>query len=134
MKGKIGFVLGAAVGYVLGTRAGRERYEQIKRGAKALWGSEPVQRGVHVVSDAADERVGELKNYAKKLFGDALARFLKESERAGAAPGGPGTEHGADQPSAGEAGAGGPAAAAPAAAAGDAAGAAAPGTKKPGRA
>ena len=27
----IGFVAGAAVGYVLGTRAGRARYDQIKR-------------------------------------------------------------------------------------------------------
>ncbi len=39
----IGFVAGAAVGYVLGTRAGRQRYEQIKRGSKRLWQSEPVQ-------------------------------------------------------------------------------------------
>ncbi len=30
MKGKIGLVVGLGVGYVLGTRAGRERYEQIK--------------------------------------------------------------------------------------------------------
>ena len=30
MKGKVGLVVGLSVGYVLGTRAGRERYEQIK--------------------------------------------------------------------------------------------------------
>ena len=39
----IGFVAGAAVGYVLGTRAGRQRYEQIKAGAHRLWTSDPVQ-------------------------------------------------------------------------------------------
>jgi membrane protein DedA with SNARE-associated domain len=31
MKGKIGLVVGLGVGYVLGTRAGQERYEQIKK-------------------------------------------------------------------------------------------------------
>ena len=29
MRGKVGLVIGLGVGYVLGTRAGRERYEQI---------------------------------------------------------------------------------------------------------
>jgi hypothetical protein len=35
MRFRIGLVIGAGVGYVLGSRAGRERYEQLKRaGAK----------------------------------------------------------------------------------------------------
>src|SRR5690625_5930787 len=36
MKGKVAFALGAVVGYVLGSRAGREHYEKIKDQAKAL--------------------------------------------------------------------------------------------------
>lgn len=35
MKFKTGLTVGIAIGYVLGARAGRERYEQIKRGAAA---------------------------------------------------------------------------------------------------
>ena len=35
MKFKSGLTIGIAIGYVLGARAGRERYEQIKRGAVA---------------------------------------------------------------------------------------------------
>jgi hypothetical protein len=35
VKFKSGLTIGIAVGYVLGARAGRERYEQIKRGAVA---------------------------------------------------------------------------------------------------
>jgi hypothetical protein len=31
MRFRSGFVVGVAVGYVLGTRAGRRRYEQLKR-------------------------------------------------------------------------------------------------------
>ena len=33
MRFRTGLVAGVALGYVLGTRAGRERYEQIKRAA-----------------------------------------------------------------------------------------------------
>jgi len=46
MRGKIGLVVGLGVGYVLGTRAGRERYEQIKTQWLKVWNKEPVQRQV----------------------------------------------------------------------------------------
>lgn len=39
------FVVGAAAGYVLGTRAGRKRYHQIKEGAQAIANS-PVTKQV----------------------------------------------------------------------------------------
>jgi len=46
MKGKIGLVVGLGVGYVLGTRAGRERYEQIKTQWLKVWHLDPVQEQV----------------------------------------------------------------------------------------
>ncbi|MFV0434574.1 MAG: YtxH domain-containing protein [Leucobacter sp.] len=75
MKGKIAFVLGAAVGYVLGTRAGRERYEQIKSGTKKVWETAPVQRGVGAVRNAAQTRVDELKDAVVRAIQDAFASF-----------------------------------------------------------
>ena len=51
MRGKVGIVVGLAIGYVLGTRAGRERYEQIKEGAQTLWNSAPVQKQVDRAKD-----------------------------------------------------------------------------------
>ena len=51
MRGKLGLVVGLAAGYVLGTRAGRERYEQIKDQALKVWELEPVQRQVQRVED-----------------------------------------------------------------------------------
>lgn len=36
MRFRTGVMIGAAVGYVMGAKAGRERYEQIKRLAGAL--------------------------------------------------------------------------------------------------
>ncbi|WP_372968059.1 hypothetical protein [Microbacterium sp.] len=49
MKGKIGLVVGLGVGYVLGTRAGRERYEQIKTQWLKVWNLDPVQEQVDKV-------------------------------------------------------------------------------------
>ena len=53
MRGKAGLVIGLAVGYVLGTRAGRERYEQIKAQAVKVWNLDPVQEQVEKVKDFA---------------------------------------------------------------------------------
>ncbi|GHJ28504.1 MULTISPECIES: hypothetical protein [Streptomyces] len=36
MRYRLTFITGLAVGYVLGTRAGRERYEQLRAGAQKL--------------------------------------------------------------------------------------------------
>lgn len=80
MRGKFAFVLGAAIGYVLGTRAGRERYEQIKRGAKALWGTEPVQRGVTVVRDAVDEHAGDAISYVRRASAEAFSNYAKRAD------------------------------------------------------
>ena len=57
MRGKVGLVIGLGVGYVLGTRAGRQRYEQIKDGAQKLWNLDPVQEQVGKAKKlASDER------------------------------------------------------------------------------
>ncbi len=53
MKGKVGLAIGLSVGYVLGTRAGRERYEQMKTQWLKLWNQEPVQRQVAKVQTFA---------------------------------------------------------------------------------
>jgi uncharacterized protein YjbJ (UPF0337 family) len=53
MKGKAGLVVGLAVGYVLGSRAGRERYEQIKEQWLKVWNLDPVQEQVGKVKDVA---------------------------------------------------------------------------------
>lgn len=90
MKGKIAFVVGAAVGYVLGSRAGRERYEQIKRGAETLWQTEPVQRGVDVVKGLVDNRVDEVKAFVRRASADAFANFASKAGAQGERPAGSG--------------------------------------------
>jgi hypothetical protein len=58
MQGRILFLTGAAVGYVLGARAGRRRYEQIKAGAERLWNDPKVQSSV-------DQVVGQVQGFVK---------------------------------------------------------------------
>jgi hypothetical protein len=56
-------VLGAAAaGYVLGSRAGRERYEQIRENAKRAWSDPRVQRGADRARETAQEAGDELRN------------------------------------------------------------------------
>jgi hypothetical protein len=51
--GKATFILGLAVGYVLGARAGQERYEQIKQQATGVLKNPRVQRNVDAAKQTA---------------------------------------------------------------------------------
>jgi len=51
---KTGLLIGAAVGYVLGAKAGRERYEQIKHWVADAAQSEPVAGLVEKGKSLAD--------------------------------------------------------------------------------
>ena len=50
-----GFVIGFGAGYVLGAKAGRERYEQIRHWWNQLTGSPSVQRAAERTKEAAAE-------------------------------------------------------------------------------
>lgn len=71
MRFRAGLVAGAALGYVLGTRAGRERYEQIKRAAagarKHPAVSQLVDQGVGLVDAGRYVTAGGLSAGAKGL-------------------------------------------------------------------
>ena len=56
MKGKILLLTGLAVGYVLGTKAGRERYEEIKTAANKLWSDPRVQKPVKQAEDFVKDK------------------------------------------------------------------------------
>ena len=71
MKGKILFVAGLGIGYVLGTRAGREKYEQLKTGVMKFWNDPRVQRQVDAaesfVKDKAPDVAEFVSDNAKKV-------------------------------------------------------------------
>lgn len=70
MKNKLVFTAGMAAGYVLGTRAGRESYEQLRTKARELWNSPKVQATVSSTTDTIRSKAtnvpGSLKGVLKK--------------------------------------------------------------------
>jgi len=78
MKGKILLVTGLAIGYVLGTRAGREKYEDIKATAAKLWNDPRVQKNVHQAEDFVKDKAPEVAHAAadgaKKVASKATGR------------------------------------------------------------
>lgn len=75
MAFRLGLVFGAAIGYVLGAKAGRERYEQISSMTRSLAGSEPAQQVGTEVRKAAS-RAGEvLETQAAKQVSKVTTRL-----------------------------------------------------------
>jgi hypothetical protein len=56
MQARILFVVGLAAGYVLGTRRGREGYDQLKDRAQSLWGNPRVQKTVSSAKSVARDK------------------------------------------------------------------------------
>jgi hypothetical protein len=59
---KLTLLTAGAVGYVLGTRAGRERYEQIKSGAQKLKNNPTVQQKAREATSAVKEHAPVVKD------------------------------------------------------------------------
>ena len=62
--GKLGMIVGAAVGYVLGAKAGRERYEQISASARQLLDKPQVKKVMDSVPGDLGARVEQVANKA----------------------------------------------------------------------
>lgn len=86
MRGKILIVTGMAIGYVLGARAGRERYEQIKRVASKFWNDPRVQHQVDkaegFAKDKAPEVVDFLSSNAKKVVSQVRSSTTADASAA----------------------------------------------------
>lgn len=86
MKGKLVLLAGAAVGYVFGTRAGRERYEQIKQRAGQIWHSPKVQETIadaeSFVSEKAPEVQAKIGDAAASAVNAVRTKFGDETELA----------------------------------------------------
>src|SRR5688572_17370988 len=81
MSGKImAFGAGAAIGYLLGTRAGRQRYEELAGQAKRIWASDTVQEAAGVVQGQA----ARLYDEGRKVVSDRADKMSKRR-----APGSP---------------------------------------------
>ncbi|WP_432570787.1 YtxH domain-containing protein [Kineococcus sp. SYSU DK005] len=71
MKGKVLFLVAGAAGYVLGARAGRERYEQISSVAARAWGNPKVQSTVNDLEGKATDVAKQAGAKAQEKVGAA---------------------------------------------------------------
>ncbi|WP_166806367.1 hypothetical protein [Cryobacterium serini] len=89
MRGKLLFITGGLVGYVLGARAGRKRYDQIAAAANDFWNAKPVQRRVTEVRDAALELIGDVPATLYKAGKKAVSQAAAKKKQAAAKTGSP---------------------------------------------
>lgn len=73
-------MIGAVAGYVLGAKAGRERYEKIAAVSSTVWNSRPVQAAATKARNIAGEAVGKVQAAAGDTFEQAKARFSDAEE------------------------------------------------------
>jgi len=84
MMGKLSLLAGTGIGYLLGTKAGHQRYQQIMGLATKAWSSDPVQFKVETAKEAVRTRApmiadkfGETaKLNSSKLTGKATGEEL----------------------------------------------------------
>lgn len=104
MKGKLAFVLGAGVGYVVGTRAGRAQFEKIKGWASDAWHDPRVQSTVDDLEASAarfakdqgvalkDKAVDAVKSAVSRGSDDASTEPWSAGPGAGPTTGAPGPD------------------------------------------
>lgn len=74
MRYKLTFLAGGAIGYVLGARAGRARYEQLSNLGSRVADMESVQRA----RETAVEQAAQLADKAKAAVGDKVGAAVAD--------------------------------------------------------
>lgn len=94
MRTKVTFIVGFATGYVLGSRAGRARYEQIRSAARAFAANPAVQSTASSLQQQAGGALATVKDRATDTLGEKLGDKKPAWLGSGSTAGEPGTtEH-----------------------------------------
>ncbi|WP_100446052.1 hypothetical protein [Glycomyces xiaoerkulensis] len=81
------FVAGLAIGYVLGTKAGRERYDQILDWSRQVTGNDRVQQVATSVRTQAEKAATAAQDRMKDTrFGEIVKGFSGDEESPKAEP------------------------------------------------
>ena len=70
MRFRLGFASGFAAGYYLGTKAGRQRYEQISRTLDKVRHAEAFETATAKAKEVIDEGTGKVKDLVDRRSGD----------------------------------------------------------------
>ena len=79
MRGRILLVIGLGAGYVLGAKAGRQRYEQIASAADKVWNSPSVSKQRHEMQHFVETKGPQLVESAKDAAGGAVDKVSKRA-------------------------------------------------------
>jgi hypothetical protein len=79
MMRKLTAIVAGGVGYVLGARAGRQRYEQIRGMAMKVKSNPKVQQTAHRAADAAKEAAPVVKEKVSDAAGSAAGKVKGDS-------------------------------------------------------
>jgi hypothetical protein len=91
MRGKLWFLGGLAAGFVLGARAGREKYNELVVNARKVWDHPTVQEAAGVVQAQANRLYSEGKGtVTEKLSHTKIGEKMraKQGQLAGSSAGG----------------------------------------------
>lgn len=83
MKGKLAVLAGLGAGYVLGTKAGRERYEQIKNGVGRLWQDPRVQQKRRQAAQVAKEQGAVAKEKVQQKVQEKVQEHKQDGSGTG---------------------------------------------------
>jgi hypothetical protein len=86
MKGKILLVVGLGVGYVLGSRAGRERYDQIVAKAQRFWNDPRVKTQVNNAQEFVKDKAPDVAEFLSKNVAKPAAASTAKKPAARKAP------------------------------------------------
>ncbi len=77
MRARWPFLAGMGVGYILGTRAGRERFDQMVAAARKFWESPSVQEAAGV----AQAQANKLYDQGKHVVSDQVHKLGRKDGR-----------------------------------------------------
>ncbi|MEU3371456.1 YtxH domain-containing protein [Streptomyces sp. NPDC006711] len=72
MRYRLSFAAGMALGYVLGTRAGRERYEQLKKSARQVAQNPAVRNTAESAAQTSRDVAGKAFHAVSEKVGDKV--------------------------------------------------------------
>ena len=78
---KLSFLVGLGAGYVLGARAGRERYDQIAGKAQGVWRDPRVQEKADQAQHLVKEKASEAGTAATDLAAAAGAKVTGQGQQ-----------------------------------------------------
>jgi hypothetical protein len=84
MRIKAIFVAGFAIGFVVGSRAGRERYDQLVKLSRQAAGSPPVQKATATVTAKTQDIAKSAAAKAPDLAKSAVPKIMDTARQAGA--------------------------------------------------